>query len=399
MSVAGGPNHRVSDSQTRRAWDGPAFLSLGYRPFFLLGALYAGLAIPLWLLAILHGYRVGGDDPLGWHVHEMLFGYLAAIIAGFLLTAIPSWTGRLPVLGWPLAALVLLWLAGRVAMAIRIDTAAAFVDAGFLVCVACFAWREVVGGGSRRNIPVCVLVSLMALANILFHAGPSLGLPDGLGLRLGLGVAIMFLSLIGGRVIPSFTTNWMKKQKLEPLPAPFGRFDHLVLLLCVVALVLWIFAPDIVVTGIAMLLAGVAQLARLCRWRGIATLADPLVAVLHLAYLWLVVAILGLGAAIVWPAAITNSQALHALTAGAIGQMTLAVMTRASLGHGGQELKAGWATIAIYLLLFFGALLRVVLPSLPIPYSIGVTLAGSAWSAAMLLFVIAYGPLLVRRRA
>lgn len=385
-------------SERRRAYAGPALFAYGFRPFFLFGALYAGLALPLWLAILLAGMELPGSiTAVDWHVHEMIFGYLAAVIAGFILTAIPNWTGRLPVLGAPLALLFLCWLAGRVAtVLIQPPWIVLAADSAFLVLLSGVVWREVLSGGNWRNAPVCVLISLIAAANILFHLGLQFDAVAGYGTRLALGVTALLIGMIGGRIIPSFTRNWMARLHIEPLPAPFGRFDKAALLGAAAAVVSWIIAPDSQLTGGLLALAGLLHGVRLFRWRGDRTLREPIVTILHVGYGWLVIAFVLMGMAVLVPALVDESSALHALTTGAIGTMTLAVMTRASLGHSGRAIQTDPATLVIYLLITAGATLRVSAAYLPMDYQTALAIGGALWSGAFLLFFAAYAPLLLR---
>lgn len=335
---------------------------------------------------------------MGWHAHEMIYGYLAAIIAGFLMTAIPNWTGRLPVMGWPLALFVMVWFAGRIAMFVSGGLGAAGIDALFLLLLAGFAWREVLRGKNWRNLPICIFVSLFALGNILFHAEGYTGLPIGTGQRFGLGIAIMLISLIGGRIIPSFTINWMKKAQIAKLPAPFNNFDKMTLAATAIVVISWIILPQATLAGYGWLLIGILHSIRLARWRGWKTFPEPLVAILHVGYAWLPLTFFAMSAAIFRPDIVAPSHALHFLTAGAIGQMTMAVMTRATLGHSGYKLRVGSGTTIIYALIFLGALLRVIIPWTSFDYGLGMSIAGLFWSAAFLLFAVLYGPMLFRRR-
>ena len=370
-------------------------LGAPFRVFFLLAALLAAFAVPLWLGALAHGWTIaptlGARD---WHVHEMLFGYLGAVIAGFLFTAIPNWTGRLPLAGRPLVLLALLWLAGRAAVALAPwPWLAGGAGAAFLPVVALLAWREVIAGRNWRNLPPCLLVTLLALAGMAFQVAEL----REIAIRAGLAVVALLIVLIGGRIVPSFTRNWLAKRGEERFPSSFGAFDKGVVLLSALALAAWTAMPEARPAGALLLLAGLANLLRLARWRGLRSLSEPLLAVLHLGYLWLAAALALLGGAVLWPQAIGPSQAMHALTAGAFGTMTLAVMTRASLGHGGRPLTAGGATVAIYLLVTLGALLRVMAPLLPVDYLTVVSAGGVLWSAAFALFAVSYGPLLADR--
>jgi uncharacterized protein involved in response to NO len=385
-----------------RAFWNPPLLSGGFRPFFLAGAFWAPAVAGLWLAALSGALTLPtAFDPLAWHRHEMLFGYLGAVIAGFLLTAIPNWTGRLPVSGGPLGGLALLWLAGRLALLFSAWTGpllALALDAGFPVVLGLVAAREVIAA-RNRNFPIVVVIFLFAAANALDHA-EALGMAviPGLGWRLGFALVLMLISLIGGRIIPSFTRNWLVKQgETKRLPGQSGPFDKLVLAVSVVALLAWALAPDATPAAWCLVMAGLLQAARLSRWRGLATIRDPLVFVLHIGYGWMPVGLLLLGASAL-TYAIPQSSALHALAAGAMGTMTLAVMTRATLGHTGGALRADLATVAIYGLVTFGAALRVCAAELPIGYSAALALGGSLWAAAFLLFLLSYGGRLVRPR-
>ncbi len=377
----------------------PPFFQNGFRPFFFLAALYAGLAVPVWLALYRTGLVLPGPLPgLAWHVHEMLFGYLAAVMAGFILTAVPNWTGRLPINGWPLAGLVSLWLAGRVAMAFVADPLTALaVDLAFPVALAVVIWREVIAGRNWRNAPIAGMLTLFGLANATFHA-EWLGLvPEGIGTRLALAVMVMLMALIGGRIVPSFTRNWLVKQGSARLPAPFAGSDKAALLATAIALVLWVATPENRLAGIALVVAGVLLAVRIARWRGHSTWREPIVAILHLGYRWLAVSALLLGVAAIWPI-VPQSAAIHALTAGAAGTMTLAVMTRASLGHTGREIRADGWTKTMYAAVTAGAVLRVVAPFSGEFYLMVLTAGGGLWSAAFLAFAVCYAPVLFGTR-
>ena len=404
----------TSAPEKRRDYKGPAFFSFAYRPFFFSAALFAGLGAVLWMAAFSHGYALGPNgNALGWHAHEMLYGYIAGVVAGFVLTAIPNWTGRMPAMGTSLALLFLLWLAGRVMMLFGGHMlVSAVVDCLFLVTLAALVWREIVAGKNWRNLPICVIISLFAISNILDHASQSPVVPDQLGWHMGLALVTLLMMLIGGRVIPSFTTNWMKKQGLTVLPIPFGSYDKIALLIAGTTLTAWVMLsvfPSLSVNssasslasllvGYGFLLAGLLHLIRLARWRGWRTYPELLVLILHIAYAWIPVAFLLMGAAILWPDLLTSAHALHALTAGAAGQLTLAIMTRASLGHSGKTLHAGPGTALAYLLVFLGAALRVCLPFANFDYVSAMSVAAAIWAAGFLVFCAVYAPLLFAPR-
>ena len=377
----------------------PPILQYGFRPFFFLAALHAGLAVPLWL-----GIYVSGDIPPGpfsglqWHAHEMLFGYLAAVLTGFILTAVPNWTGRLPLSGLPLLALVVLWLAGRAACAFIADPlVAATIDLLFPAALAFAVWREVVAGRNWRNMPVAGMVSLFGLANALHHAEAMDLVAEGLALRVALAVAAAMIALIGGRIVPSFTRNWLVRQGDMRLPARFGLVDRLALGATALATALWVAAPDTTMSGALLSAAGVLLVARLARWQGHRTVGEPILAILHLGYGWLALALVMLGLSALTDAVLASA-AVHALTAGAVGTMTLAVMTRASLGHTGREIVADRASVAIYVAVTLGAALRVLSPFLAGWQMSALILGAAAWSGAFLLFAARYAPVLFGAR-
>lgn len=383
----------------RRDYSGPAFFSYGFRPFFLGGAIWAALAILLWIPLHAGTFPWRSQlSPLDWHIHEMLYGYVPAIVAGFLLTAIPNWTGRLPVCGAPLAGLALLWLAGRVAMlmtgAIGLVTAAA-IDSAFLAVLLAVTLREIVSGKNWRNMRVLVLVLILLAGNVAFHIETIQTGAATYGTRIGIAAIILLISLVGGRVVPSFTHNWLVRENPGRLPVSFNRFDVVVIVLSAISFVSWIAAPAATVTGALLILAGLLHVVRLARWAGDRAWRDRLVLVLHIAYAFVPLGFLLTGAAALWPDHAPTSAGIHAWTGGAVGMMTMAVMTRASLGHTGQELAATPATQAIYACLFVAAILRIAAACTG---SIGLLHAsGTAWILAFAGFAVVYGPLLIFR--
>lgn len=377
---------------------GPAFFSMGFRPFFLGAALFAGMAIPLWLL-MLGG--VGGPTtlypPRIWHIHEMVFGFMPAVIMGFMLTAVPNWTDRPPIRGMELAGLWSLWLAGRLMIAMPWVTpfVAAVVDGAFLVAAAGLIWREIATANSWRHAPMGVLISLYALANILFHVLTLKEQSPDLPPRMALAVLLALLTVIGGRIIPNFTEEFFEVRGRPERPAPFSRYDGLSILLVVYSGIAWGVQPYGTATGWLFVSAGIVNAGRLVRWRGWLTWPEPLVLVLHVGYGWVVTALLLYGAALLG-VGVTPPDALHALTTGAVGVMTLGVMTRATLGHTGRERHAGPLTVTIYVLAFLGALMRVFGPATGLSTQIVLGLAAASWSGAYLLFALSYGPFLLR---
>jgi uncharacterized protein involved in response to NO len=380
----------------------PALLRGGFRPFFLGGACWAIIALVIWLYALVSGTSLPSTfEPLAWHRHEMLFGFVGAIVAGFLLTAVPNWTGRLPIAGVPLAALFALWLAARIAVLFSSSLGsfvAALLDVGFFVTLAGVAAREVLQA-KNRNLPIVGLILLFGIVDALDHLAAAGLLTDGdLAWKSSVALITILISLIGGRIVPSFTRNWLAKRGArQGLPTQPGSFDMVVIAVTAAAFLAWITAPSGYLTGGLFAVAAVAQAIRLARWKGWKSFADPLVVILHIGYLWVSVG-LGLLAAVDLGAAIPRSAAVHALTAGAMATMILAVMTRATLGHTGRELRASAITQLAYLLVTAGALLRVTAPLGLIEYRMGMEVAGAAWIAAFLCFLAAYGPMLLGPR-
>lgn len=269
----------------------------------------------------------------------------------------------------------------------------------FLVVFAGVIWREVLAGRSWRNLPVCAMVTLLALANVGFHLGGESPALAAVCERLALAAPAMLIALIGGRIIPSFTRNWLAEHGVGTWPAAFGRFDQAVLAATGVALLAWIWAPDFWATGALLGAVGVANAGRLARWRGLSTGREALVWSLHAGYAWLAAALLLLGLSILVPAMVPHSAGVHALTAGAFGVMTLAVMTRTSLGHTGRPLTADHKTTLIYLSANAAALTRVVAPATTELQPALLGASAVLWSLAFLGFAFAYGPILLSPRA
>jgi uncharacterized protein involved in response to NO len=385
-----------------KAYSGPALLSYGFRPFFFGAAAYAGIGLLIWLPLFSGDLNVPTTfSPVDWHIHEMLYGYLPAVITGFLLTAIPNWTGRLPLQGGSLAVLVAVWLAGRLAVSISAiigAIAAGVIDAAFLFLLTAAVAREVIAGRNWRNLPPVLLVLVFFAGNVTFHIEDFMTGTAPYATRIGIAAAIALISLIGGRVIPSFTRNWLARENPGRFPVPFNRFDSATLLATVIALAVWIFAPDWLGTAALMLLAGVLQASRLARWAGDRTTRDRLVLVLHVGYAFVPLGFFLLAGSILFPQDLPVSAGIHAWTVGAIGTMTLAIMTRASLGHTGQALKADLLTQALYTAVVIAAVCRIAAAfageaSMPLLHA-----AGAAWIAAFWMFAIGYGPALWRPR-
>jgi uncharacterized protein involved in response to NO len=379
---------------------GPAILSYGFRPFFLLGSLYAGIAVLAWLPMFYGELSIAtAFAPRDWHVHEMLFGYVAAVVTGFLLTAIPNWTGRLPIQGTPLLFLVGTWLAGRIAVTLSASIgwmAAAAIDVAFLALLAGAATREIVVGRNWRNLKIVAMIGVLATANLAFHLEAHVRGSAEYATRLGIAAVVLLITLIGGRIVPSFTHNWLVRERAGRLPAPFGRFDIAIVAASAAALALWIVLPFGRVTAAVLFIAALLQFIRLGRWAGDRTVTEPLVLILHVGYAFVPIGLLLAGAGAL--GLVPESAGVHAWTAGAIGTMTLAVMTRASLGHTGRALAASAATRAIYVAVVIAALTRICAALEPEWSELLLHITVIAWAGAFLGFAAVYAPILCSAR-
>jgi uncharacterized protein involved in response to NO len=377
----------------------PAFLTQGFRPFFLAAGLWAVVALGLWIAIFVTGAGLPSRfDPLSWHIHEMLFGFVMAAIAGFLLTAVPNWTRRLPVSGGRLALLAGLWLVGRLVclMSILVPTwLAVAADLTFPVMLVGTVAREIVAGRNWRNLPMVLPVIVLGIANLLMHfEADGVDVPTGLGWRLGLAAVIVLISVVAGRIIPSFTRNWLAKRGAIDVPGSHGAIDRIALAGLHAGLLGWAVVPTSRPLGLALLLGAVLNLWRMLRWRGAATAEEPLLLVLHVGYAWLILGAALLGLSIL-DVAVPQSAAVHALTVGAIGTMILAVMTRTTRGHTGRALSADRITSLIYFLVTVAAIGRVaaafgVVWTMPL-----LIISGCLWITAFGLFVLRYGPFLL----
>lgn len=388
-------------SSPRRA--APASWSLGFRPFFLAAGLWSALALLAWIVMLTTGAALPSRfDPLGWHIHEMLFGFVMAAIAGFLLTAIPNWTGRPPVRGAALALLAGLWLLGRVACLLSAFIpawSAIAADLAFPVALVLVIAREILGARNWRNMPMVAPVTVLGIANLLMHLEANgVAVPAGLGWRLGVAAVIILISVVAGRIVPAFTRNWLMRRQGAKLPAPHGRIDGAALGLLHAGLIGWALWPTAQSCGVLLVLGAAFNLWRLLRWRPAATVAEPLLLVLHIGYGWLVLGAGLLGLATLG-VPVPQSAAIHALTAGAIGTMILAVMTRVSRGHTGRPLSADRATAVLYCIVTLAAIVRIlaaVLAAWTMPLLV---VSAALWIGAFALFVAIYGPMLMRPRA
>ncbi|MBD9640389.1 NnrS family protein [Ensifer sp. ENS07] len=379
---------------------GPVLFSYGFRPFFLAAALWAIGAMALWIAALILGLDLAGDyGAAHWHAHEMLFGFSSAVLGGFLLTAIPNWTGRLPVSGRPLAALFGLWVIGRVALLssgiIGLPVAAA-VEALFLPVLLLICAREVIVGRKWKDLKVIGGLIILSAANIWFHLSVLGNLDVDAAARLAIGAYTMLIMIVGGRIVPSFTRNWLNKVGRTDFPVPYNRFDTAAILIGVAALGAWTFAPVHIVTAAIAVIACAFHTVRLLRWHGSPTWPEKLLFVLHAAYAFVPLGFLAISAGAI--ELLSDYPVMHVLTVGVIAFMMLAVMTRATRGHTGRPLVGSTLTSASYVAIAGAALIRPLAEVLPEHYHHLIALSGALWSAAFVLFTLEYGPMLVRER-
>ena len=374
---------------------GGALWNLGFRPFYLLASIFSALSVLLWA-AQFAGYLPTAylQGPV-WHGHEMLFGYTTAVIAGFLLTAVRAWTNEPTATGAPLMALAALWICGRVLVLTPLAMTAAMVNAAFPVAVAVAVGIPLWRARNVRNYFFPGLLALMGVLILVVHLALQgrFELPPRAGLQLALDVVLFIMAIMGGRVIPMFTSNGV--------PGSVPR-RHALVEKAALGAVLMLFAADLlqmpqaVIAAIA-LIAALAHGARLYLWKPWCTVAAPLVWILHAAYAWIVIhlALRGLAALDM----VAGSYAIHALTVGAIGGLTLGMMTRTARGHTGRPLVADGFELAMFVLVQLAALVRVFAgiawPALYIP---AIQVSGLLWSAAFGLYAARYWPVLTRPR-
>ncbi len=374
-----------------------AILSHGFRPFFWCGAVFAAMVIPIWVGFFLGLVDVQTPFPaIDWHIHEIIFGYVGAVLAGFLFTAVPNWTGRMPIRGWPLAALAILWALGRLVLGFGDGMSpwlVGVVDCGFLVVLAGVIAVEIIAGRNWRNLMVLGPVSVLALTNVGFHAEVAVTGDADVTRRLGLAVVLFLIVLIGGRIIPSFTRNWLAKNAPGPMPVPFNRFDKLTLLGSIVAFGTWVAAPAHIMAAGLLGLAGLTHILRLSRWQGWRGAPSMLLLMLHLAYGFVPLGALAMAVGIFTDNGAIQIAALHLWGIGAVGGMTLAVMMRASLGHTGRPLASGLWLGAAFIALVCATIARVILGG----SELGLTVSAALWVVAFGAYCVIIGPKLWRQ--
>lgn len=375
-----------------------AILALGFRPLYLVAALFAALAIPAWI-ATWTG-RIGGPrgvSAMAWHAHEMVFGFVAAVVIGFLFTAGRNWTNRPTPVGPALAALVLVWFAGRIAMATGPHALAALVDLAFLPACAIALARALVSAGNRRNYLFVGLLALLTAANAAFHLAVvgAITTAPVRTIEAALLVAVMIVTIMAGRVVPMFTRNGTGRLRARTHPA----LERIVVATTIAAATAWLLDPPAFVLAPIALAAALAHVARLALWDPLATRRQPLLWILHVSYAWVPIGF-ALMAAATLTDRIAPSLAIHALALGAVGGMIVGMITRTARGHTGRALVASPPETVAFASIHLAAAVRVFGPVFaPDAYATTVVLSGALWTAAFALYAIVYWPILTRPRS
>ena len=372
-------------------------LRLGFRPFYIGAALLAAITVPLWIAAFLGWIDLHlSVPPLLWHAHEMLFGFAAGVIVGFLLTAVKAWTGLVTPRGTVLGVLALLWLAARVAAVVAPYAVYAALDVVLLPAVAVILLCVLLRAGNRRNLPLIGVLLLLGGVNAAFHLSVLgvINLAPVPTLYAGLALIVMIECVMAGRVVPAFTMSVNPGLKIK-----IARWSELTTLaVTALALALWVLAPPGPVTAVACVLAAVLHAVRLAQWHPLVTRTRPILWILHAAYAWIPVGFVLLAMAqLGWVAV---SPAVHALAVGTTGGLIIGMITRTARGHTGRQLQVSRPEVLAYALVMGAALLRVAVPvATPQWYAAALVVAALAWSLAFVIYLVIYTPWLLQTRA
>jgi uncharacterized protein involved in response to NO len=371
-------------------------LRLGFRPFYLGAALFALLAVPLWVALFLGQVTLPlSVEPVLWHAHEMLFGFATAVIVGFLLTAGKAWTGLATPRGALLGGLALLWVGARVAAVVAPYPVYAGLDLPLLPVVAAILIGLLVRARNRRNLPLAAILVLLSLANLAFHlaATGTIAVSPVRTLHAGLGLIVMIECVMAGRVVPAFTMSATPGLKLTVRP----MLEAATLSVTALALALWVFAPPGLVTSCVFGFAAVLHLGRQWQWHSWVTRRRPILWILHAAYAWIAVGFGLLALAQIGWASV--SAGVHALAIGASGGLSIGMITRTACGHTGRPLQASKAEVLAYALVMAAAVLRVLLPLVAPQHLVGSLIcAALAWCGAFAIYLVVYTPWLVTTR-
>jgi len=379
-----------------------ALFNYGFRPFFLLAGVYAVIVMVIWLLALLVGIR----PPVGlptylWHGHEMLFGFISAAIAGFLLTAVPSWTGQRGFSGLPLIILAGVWLAGRLITIFQAwfpPVLTIAVDLAFFPTLGLMLAPSLLRGKSR-NLVFLLFLFLLFVSNLIFHLATARGdfALASSGLLLGINTVLLIITIIGGRIVPAFTLSAVRRRDetfaIKPLPA----LDRAALYSIVLVLIADLAWPYTAAAGWLAIVATLLHAGRFARWKTWRGRQEAIVWILHAGYAWLIIG-LALKSLFILTGMPFSAAWLHALTTGLFATMILAIMTRVSLGHTGRSLIAPPLIVVSYLLITLAAVVRVAGPVFPGNYLYSIAASGVLWLGAFMLFLIVYTPILISPR-
>lgn len=374
-----------------------ALFNLGFRPFYLLAALFVAGTLPLWVYEHLGGMPLFGRYLAGvlWHSHEMVFGFAVAVITGFLFTATRNWTGQPTPSGAPLLALAALWAAGRILNVSGPGPVAAIVDTSFLVLAAVALWIPLQRSANRNRFLVAILLALATL-NGAFHLAQLgwIGVPALSLVEAGLAVVLLIVAIMAGRVIPAFTANAVRAARVRR----HAWLDVLAIGALALTLFGYVLALPGAFVGALALVAALLHGARLRLWDPYATRRVPILWILHLSYAWIPIGLLLLGVGLLRGDTLSVF-AMHAFGAGAIGGMVLGMMTRTARGHTGRPLQAGTAEITAYALVHIGAAVRVFVPiAWPSGYIASIIISTALWSTAFAIYAVVYWPILTRSR-
>lgn len=374
---------------------GHAFWALGFRPFYVLAALLAVVTIPVWLVHYLGWSAWSPSISLGWHMHEMVFGFAIAVVVGFLFTAVRAWTGLWTPRGGHLAALALLWVAGRIAMVTGPAWLAAVIDGAFLPLAAWSLYKVLRRAGNKRNMFLVVLLALLSIANLAWHAAAMqlVTLSMIVPIHGAILLVVLIEAVIGGRVIPMFTDNAVPGTKASVKP----RNDKIALALAAAAGASWVAGAPGPLTAALAVMASAATAVRLAGWKPLRAVRNPLLWILHLSYAWIPVGFLFLALAALGIG--TASTAFHALGVGSMAGLIVGMITRTTLGHTGRKLSAGRAEVFMFTLIQAGAVVRVGAGMAPPEWRPSLlALSGACWTLSFALLLAVYAPYLWRAR-
>jgi uncharacterized protein involved in response to NO len=385
----------VCASDVRRVRDWP-LLRLGFRPFYLGAASFAAIAIPLWIAMFLGVVQLPlALSPMIWHAHEMMYGFVIAVIIGFLLTAGKAWTGLATPRGGHLAVLALLWLSARLAAVLAPYGVYAFLDAVLLPWVAGHLTVLLIRSGNHRNLQIAAILWLLALANVVFHLAvlQIVQLPPLRVVHAALALVVVMECVMAGRVIPAFTMSATPELKLSISPA----LERATLATTALGLASWIFLPESESSALLLVFAAVLQVSRQWQWKPWVTRTRPILWVLQAAYIWLPIGLVLLALAqLGW---VNSSAGLHALAIGLTGGLIIGMMTRTARGHTGRPIHASRGEVWAYALVLVAATVRVLVPFMPAQWLAPVVVfAAACWAIAFATYLFVYIPWLMRAR-